>query len=250
MKRISIITVVKNASGTIEKTLKSVIEQKSDKVEYIVIDGLSTDGTFEIIKTYSKKIDIIISEKDEGLYDAMNKGIRMASGNIIGLLNAGDVYTKGLLKKVINLAQAQHYNSIIHGNMLIIDPLKGDIRKILEYSGNIYNLTKNCCIAHPTAFVPKWVYNKIGTYDIKFKLVADYDFFVRAILKSKIKEFHVNEIFVEFEEGGLSNNTLKCILENHKVREKNEYSSLQSTFTTFQLLVKFYLKKLLKANKW
>ena len=249
IKELSIITVVKNGESTIEKTIQNVLSQKTNVIEYIIIDGLSNDNTMDIIKKYQTKIDIIVSENDRGLYHAMNKGVKLASGKLIGILNSGDFFSNNLFKKILCLNEKLKNQFIIHGDMHIINN-ENKILQTLDKGYNINLLRKSCVIAHPTSFIPKSIYEKVGLYDENFNIVADYDFFVRAIFINKLKDYYLNEIFVFFLAGGVSDNTLKCILENHQVRRKHGLNSYTSLFDTAVLVFKLFFKKLLKQKKW
>jgi glycosyltransferase involved in cell wall biosynthesis len=249
MKELSIITVVKNGESTIEKTIQNVIRQKTNVIEYIIIEGLSNDNTLEIINKYKNEIDIILSEHDRGLYNAMNKGISLASGKLIGILNSGDIFSNNLFEKIISLNKKLKNKFIIHGNMHIVDG-ENKILKTLNKGNNIKLLRKSCVIAHPTSFIPKSIYDNVGLYDENFNIVADYDFFVRAILINKFNDHYLNEIFVYFLAGGVSDNTLKCIIENHEVRRKHGLNYYISLFDTLFLVFKLFIKKILKQNSW
>lgn len=245
----SIITVVKNNFSGVKKTIESVIRQKTIYIEYIIIDGKSNDGTLDVINEYKNFIDLVISEKDDGLYHAMNKGISASKGEIIGILNSGDTYFDGTLKKIMSTNNKLKNEYIIHGNMKIIDD-NGNSLKDLVFENKKNILKKSCSIAHPTAFIPKHIYEKIGMYDTQFKIVSDYDFFVRAILKNKYKHFHIDEMFVEFVSGGISGDTLKCIEENFEVQMKNKFKKSTALFNMYYLKTLYYTKKIVRPKSW
>jgi glycosyltransferase involved in cell wall biosynthesis len=197
LKKISIITVVLNAEETIEKTIKSVIKQSYSNIQYIIIDGGSTDDTLNIIKKYNDKIDIIVSEKDYGLYHAMNKGIELATGEIIGMINADDYYYPDIFNDVAESFENSDLESnIFFGDMFhdgkTIPGWRPDSLKIGAFG------------AHPSMFVPKAVYQKIGKYKLNYKILSDYDFMYRAFNVFNIKPIYLPKLVAFFNTGGLA----------------------------------------------
>lgn len=178
--KLSIITPVYNAACTLEKTIISVLSQKlNSELEYIVIDGGSTDGSLEIIDRYADQINIFISEKDKGVYDAMNKGILHATGDIIGIINADDWYVEGALKVVEEVFQEQPSTEVLYSpinNYLDGSYLNTFVPGVLE------NLVFKFTINHPSCFVKRTVYDRIGLFDLQYAIAADYDFVLRAYL--------------------------------------------------------------------
>lgn len=209
--KISIITVAYNAESSIEDTIKSVINQSYDNIEYIIIDGASTDTTLEKCFKYENKIFKIVSEKDKGIYDAMNKGVELATGDIIGILNADDFYANNdVLKDVAN----QFKNKGIEGlysNLVYVDGV--DTSKITrtwisgEYKTNAFK--KGWMPPHPTFFVTKECYTKYGGYSLNLRSAADYELMLRLIHKHKIKVGYLNKITIKMRVGGVSNSSLK-----------------------------------------
>lgn len=212
--RISIITAVYNGSRTIEQTIQSVLNQSHQDTEYIIIDGGSTDGTQDIIKRYEDKIAYWVSEPDKGIYDAMNKGILMATGDVIALLNSDDWYEPGTLEKVNCYFEAEN-----------IDMLDGEINRIYgDLCVNYYKPFQNTLTDeihvrmiynHPALFVMKKVYDEIGLFNLDYKIAADYEWILRAHnLGFQIKV--VPDIFTNFRMGGASSRT-ECIEETRRV---------------------------------
>lgn len=213
---ISIITVVFNGEKYLEETIQSVINQTYDNMEYIIIDGGSTDGTLDIIKKYEDRIDYWVSERDEGIYDAMNKGIMLCAGDIVGIVNADDYIYKNTL---LNIQNALEKNSF--------DYTYGDI-DLLDQNGVIYGKTrsmneneaqkrkyKEMPFPHPTVFVCMNVYKEIGIFDTRFKLSADYDFLLK-ILENDFKGFRLEEPTGIFRSGGQSGG-FKTFYENKDI---------------------------------
>lgn len=199
MKKVSIITVVYNAFSSIEQTIQSVLNQTYPNIEYIIIDGGSTDGTVDIICQYLDKIDIFISEKDDGLYYAMNKGIKLASGEIIGILNSDDTYTENAVSLIVDSFKNQP-KDILYGNAMFVD----DTSEIGLYDcSDIEQLWYRMAIPHPATFVRKAIYDKHGLFDTQYPISADYDLMLR-FYSEGVRFGHINEILTYFRIGGLS----------------------------------------------
>lgn len=212
-RKISIITVCYNSEATIEDTIKSVLAQKYDNYEYLIIDGKSKDKTIDIVKSYEKKFQgkmRIISEKDKGLYDAMNKGIKLATGDIVGIINSDDVLINETVFKRIN----DHYTDntdILYANLVYCDEtLKIPIRDYI--SGK--RKKNEWCPAHPTMYIKKSVFDQVGLYNLNYKVSSDYDMMVR-LNKANLNFTYLNEYLVLMRIGGVSNG-LKGYVKNFK----------------------------------
>lgn len=176
--KISIITPVYNSEKTIERTILSVVNHSlNSELEYIIIDGGSTDQTLDIINRFSSSITILVSERDKGTYDAMNKGINLATGDIIGIINSDDWYNDGALKTVQDTFEQNPEISIVHSP--VNNYLSGQQLSTFM-PGKLENLPFKFTIAHPSCFVKKEVYNQIGLFDLSYPMAADYDFMFRA----------------------------------------------------------------------
>ncbi len=198
---ITIITVVLNDEANIENTILSILNQKYQNIEYIIIDGYSTDNTKEIIKKYSKKISYWQSEKDQGIYDAFNKGLEKANGDLIGFVNSGDLLTENSLEYLVD-----YYNRFKDADFFF-----GSVKKhwgILHgYKRWKIFFTWGFYSSHSTGFYIKREAAKIvGKYNLKYKFSADYDYFYRMIVKHKLKGIGTkkNELFGHFKRGGYS----------------------------------------------
>lgn len=203
--KISIVTVSYNVVLTIEKTILSVINQTYSNIEYIIIDGGSTDGTVDIIKKYESKIAYWVSEPDKGIYDAMNKGIDGATGEWIATLNSGDTYFNNNTVEIVvkNIIEFKYSTDIFYGkiNMIYYNS------KIIErYPDRIELLYRKMCLFHPTCFVCSKLY-KIRKYNIKYKIAADYDF-LRWSFVNNYKFHYIDSVIVNFEIGGISGTTI------------------------------------------
>lgn len=200
---ISIITVCFNSAQTIAKTLESVLSQDFDGLEYVIVDGGSTDGTLEIIDRYKSRYAEstfkVISEPDEGIYDAMNKGISLARGKLIGIINSDDWYEPECFNRVWNEYQASgNKDAVFYGAMNIYR--NGKLEEIIYSS---HEFLREKMIAHPTCFVAKSVYETIGVFDCRYKLAADYDFLLRAY-DNKVRFVGIKHILANFTRGGAS----------------------------------------------
>ena len=220
----SIITVCYNSEKTIKRTFESLLKQQFKNFEYIVIDGNSQDNTVLIIKEYEKKFKLAgiemkwVSERDKGIYDAMNKGIKMAKGDIIGIINSDDIYLDNTLQIVDIIAKSNPDIDVYHGLCKFLS--NGKITMIRGMSSS--RLYKGM-IEHPTCFVRKTAYNSIGTFNIKYKYVADYDLMLRMI-KSNKRFYLIEEILAEFDENG-SGNSKQSRIELLKLQAKYKLSS-------------------------
>lgn len=220
----SIITVVYNDENNIEKTILSVLAQTYRNIEYIIIDGASKDNTLSVINKYKDKISKIISEPDSGIYDAMNKGINIANGDYIALLNSGDTYEPDTCQIVNDQINIEKFD-IYHGLIRIFNN-----DTLLNIQGSTIQNIKNSMINHPTCFISKEIYKKYQ-YDLKYRSASDYDFIIR--VHNENATFKLIEcILANFYLGGVSSSKTGLI-ENIKILYKYKY------INTFRFLVKY-----------
>ena len=198
---ISIITVVFNGEKYLEQTIRSVLDQTYKNIEYIIIDGGSTDKTLDIIKKHEQNINFWISEADKGIYDAMNKGITKAKGEYIGLINSDDFYEPDAVKIIVDQINLHSETDIFFGNMYMINQhLK---KKQIQTYKKGKKLEKAFSIWHPTVFVKKQLYDDHGKFDLSYKIAADYELILRFYKKDCV--FHyINKAISNFREGGIS----------------------------------------------
>jgi glycosyltransferase involved in cell wall biosynthesis len=224
-KKISIITVTKNSEKTIEKTIKSYIQQNYKNKELIIVDGNSLDGTMSIINKYRDEIDKLISEKDKGIYDALNKGLKIAKGEIIGILHSDDKYfNKTTLNKIMNLFNNENA-SLIHTNVEI----KYKKFKRIFCSQNQFSskdFSRGLMPPHTGIFFKRKLLKKVGYFDLNFKYAADLDFIIRCFKIEGIKKIYFNIKSIKMLSGGRSTknyiNVLKQNIECLKILNKNK----------------------------
>ena len=228
--KVSIITVVYNGYDTIESSIRSVLFQNYNNMEYIIIDGGSTDGTLDILKKYKNEVDVIVSEKDKGIYDAMNKGIKLSTGDIIGILNSDDFYmNEEVISTVVHSLKASSLSGI-YSDLLYVDRYEGT--KIIRYwKAGYYSREKfywGWMPPHPTVFLKKEVYEKYGGFNIKLKSAADYEFLLRIMLKNNVRLKYINKVLIKMRVGGKSNislyNRLRANMEDLKAWRINGLS--------------------------
>jgi glycosyltransferase involved in cell wall biosynthesis len=204
--KVSIITVVWNNKETIKDTIDSILSQTYKNIEYIIIDGSSTDGTIEVVQSYGDKITKFVSEKDKGLYDAMNKGITLASGDIVGMLNSDDFYIdEFVIERVVREFEEKQSDSI-YADLVYVKPENLD--KVVRYydssSCEPRNFKYALYPAHPTFFVKKWVYEKYGLFKTDYKIGADFDIMARFLYTHRISYSYIKEPLIKMRVGGVS----------------------------------------------
>ena len=245
----SVITVVKNDEANISKTINSIINQKFKNFEYLVIDGKSEDKTFKNILKYKKKINRIISEKDNGLYYAMNKGAAFAKGEFIVFVNSGDILTPSALKIIYDKILLDPKIDFIFGT--VIRHYTNDT--ILKYGFNKKKLYFNFdfATAHSTGFyLKKKTFLKVGLFDTRYKCSADYDLYYKILLRKKLNGLSTkkNEIVGEVSAGGFSSklNFIEHLFEETKIRYNNKQNMFVILIIFLNALVKYFFKILLK----
>lgn len=212
--KVSIITVVYNNQKTIKSAIESILSQTYKNIEYIIIDGGSTDGTLDIIYNFKEKIDLILSEADNGIYDAMNKGINLSTGDLVGILNSDDLYDNNyIIEDVVNEFVKDNKLDIIYGNLVYVN--KNDTSKIIRKwnSCEYYNkfFENGNVPPHPSLFLKRNIYIESGFFKLDFYLAADYEFMLRIFKKNTYKSKYINKTFVRMRLGGATNKNIKNI---------------------------------------
>jgi len=246
--KITVITICLNNFSDIEATINSVISQNYNDIEYIVIDGGSTDGTLDIINLYSNNIALFISEKDNGIYNAINKGILMATGDVVGLLHAGDeFYENNVLQSV-----SERFNNsevdLIYGHSIILSRKSKAIVRINKsppYNSKLLKL--GWFPSHQSIYAKRSVFDKCGLYKEKYNIAGDYEFFLRVAMVCKVRIERIDMFFIKFYLGGASTNGIKNrFLSNYEcVLAWKENNLKMPVYTIFyKILRKIYQKVL------
>lgn len=206
--KISIITVCYNAADTVERCIKSVISQSYNNIEYIVIDGGSTDDSLTIINSFKHKINILVSEPDHGIYDAMNKGIALATGDVVGMLNADDVFAGEWVISEIAAAFEEHKTDILYADLDYLKQNRDILRKWRSgaYKHGLFN--KGWMPPHPTFYCKRGLFGRFGDYSLEYGTAADYELMLRFIHVNKANVFYLKKVVVNMFAGGVSNNSL------------------------------------------
>lgn len=217
--KISIITVVYNNERTIKDALDSVLGQTYKNVEYVIIDGKSKDNTVSIIKEYENKLGFFVSEKDNGLYDAMNKGIQSATGDVIGILNSDDLYQDfDVIADVMEQFNNDPTLDILYGNLVYVK--SDDVNKIVRnwkckpYYDRFFE--NGNVPPHPALFVKRSVYDRVGLFNLDYKLAADYELMLRMLKKYDFKIKYIDRLIVKMRLGGATNQSFTNIINQNK----------------------------------
>lgn len=245
--KISIITVVRNGATTLPDCIASVLAQSYPELEYIVVDGASTDGTPDVIRSFGSKIDRIISEPDHGPYDAMNKGIAAATGEVVGILNADDLYAhSNVLANVVATLRATGADAA-YGDLLYVD------REVVSRVWRVWQaeeyhpdaFLQGWMPPHPTFFVRREIYQRYGTFNLNLGSAADYELMLRLIHKHRIRLCYVPEVLVRMRRGGVSNASWRNWLRaNRNDRKAWQLNGLRPRFYTL------WWKPLRKLGQW
>ena len=217
--KISVVTVVFNGEKTIRETIESVLSQDYANVEYIVVDGNSTDSTVRIVKSYGDRVAKFVSEQDQGIYDAMNKGIQFATGDIIGLLNADDLFARSdILSQVVAAFQRSGADAV-YGDLQYFDGTTDRVTR--EWRSGNYRpglFLWGWMPPHPTFFIRRGWYQKYGGFRLDMGTAADYELMLRMVHKRGAKLAYVQQVLVRMRTGGVSNVSLK----NRLVANRND----------------------------
>jgi glycosyltransferase involved in cell wall biosynthesis len=241
--KITIVTVSYNSAKTIKETIDSILSQDYPNIEYIIVDGLSTDGTQQIVESYGPRIAKFVSEKDDGLYHAMNKGIELASGDIIGIINSDDIYANSSVVSQVVSTFNEKKVDVVYGDLYYFRSGAPKI-PLRYYKGGNFSLRRvqfGLMPPHPTFFIKRSVYEKYGKLDTQYTLSADFDLILRMLGVHKVPFFYISEVLVKMRTGGKSTSSLKRTF----IMNKEDLHSCKKNGVHTNVF-KFYLKYLIK----
>lgn len=251
--KISIITVCFNSAETIEDTIKSVLSQNYKDIEYIVVDGGSTDGTIDIVKGYGDKIGVFLSEPDKGIYNAMNKGIRLSTGDIVATLNGDDVYAdESIVGQMVEFIQSNGFDAG-YGDLVYIDNTNtGHIKRY--WKTGQYKKGAFCyawVIPHPTFFCRKDVFEKFGYFNDNLQIAADFELMLRFIERHQIKVGYLPKVIVKMRTGGKANILRGIIRGNWEIIRSFRLNNLRLSPWFFVLKLVTKISQLFaRPSKW
>ena len=245
---VSIITICYNRQDTISKTIESVLNQDYPNIEYIIVDGNSNDGTKEIIRSYSDKISCFISEPDKGMYDAINKGLKLSNGDIIGLMHSDDeFYDNTVISQIVNEFKNNSITNGIYGNGIYVSNNTHE-NIIRDRIGGDFSLSKvknGWLPLHPSVYLKKRLIEKYGHYNLDFQIASDTEFLLRYLYKHQIQLTYINSYLVKMRMGGLSTNYKRAIdvlLEDYRIYKYHGLNAFVVVFRKKIIALKQYLK--------
>jgi glycosyltransferase involved in cell wall biosynthesis len=212
--KISVVTAVYNRKRTVAQTLDSVLSQSYPNVETVVIDGASSDGTNAVLESYRPRLHVFVSEADGGIYDALNKGILLSTGDVVGFLHADDLFESTEVLAKVAAAFSDSTIEAVYGDLVYVR--QNDINQVIRYwkSGPYDNkaLSRGWMPPHPTFYVRRNVYERLGGFNTSYKIAGDYDVVLRFLAIEKIRIAYIPEVLVRMRVGGVSNRSLKMIV--------------------------------------
>ena len=246
--KISVVTVARNARQSILATLRSVQRQSYPHIEHIVIDGLSMDGTQEIIEANRQRIATFVSERDSGIYDAMNKGIQLATGDVIGFLNADDVFHNDNVVEEIAGAFERKSPDLVYGDVVFVDS-KNDGRLTRHYSSKRFHpgrLAYGWMPAHPTLYVKRALYERYGLMKTDYEIAADFEFIARVFQSGSVAAEYLDRVLVVMQTGGKSTRGLKSTIAiNREIRRACRENNIS---TNYFMIYSKYVEKLFELR--
>lgn len=246
MMKISIVTVTYNSASTLRDTIESVLAQTYKNIEYIVVDGLSKDNTMDIVREYEPRFNgrmRYVSEKDNGLYDAMNKGIKMATGEVVGIINSDDFYHRKDIIQLVAETMSNKRVQAVYGDVRFVNPndLKTTVR---YYSSRIFRpslFRYGFMPAHPTFFTYKRFFDEFGYYKLNYKIAADYELLVRFLYGHTVQAQYMQMDFMKMRTGGVSTASVKSnILLNKEIVRACKENGVWTCFP--MLMFKYFIK--------
>jgi glycosyltransferase involved in cell wall biosynthesis len=244
--KISVITVVRNAEKTIAEAAESVLAQDHPDFEYVVVDGASTDGTLEVLSGYAGDIDVLVSEEDDGLYNAINKGIGLASGDVVGLVHADDALVGQHVLSLIANTVEESGSEAVYGDLVYVD-MQSDrvVRRWRSAEFERRRFRFGWMPPHPTLYLRRELFEKLGGYDPAFGSAADYELMLRYLYRHQIDATYIPETLVKMRVGGISNRSIRSRIEaNRHDRRAWNANGVQRAWYTH------YLKPLRKVGQY
>ena len=245
--RVTIITVCYNRKSTIEQAIKSVLEQDYNDIEYIIVDGNSSDGTKEIIESYKDKLSQYISEPDKGMYDAINKGLKLATGDVIGLMHSDDeFYDKNAISKIAARFNFDPSIDGVYGDGVYVSNDKNE-RLIRNRIGGVFSLKKikeGWLPLHPTVYLKKSIIDKNGLYNLDFKIASDTEFLLRYLYKYEIRMSYINSYIVKMRMGGMSTSfkrAFEVLKEDYRIYKFHGLAAMGTVFLKKTIALKQYI---------
>ncbi len=249
--KISIITVCFNSAQTIRHTIESVLAQTYPGIEYIVVDGASTDNTVSIIEEYGDRISKFVSEPDKGIYDAMNKGVLLATGDVIGILNSDDFYESvDAISCVVDKFMSSPKSQIVFGDIVFVNSV--DLNQVTRFYGakkfKPWKLRFGWMPPHPATFIRAAAYRECGLYSLKYRISADYEMFVRLLLVHRYDFSRLDKVLVRMRAGGVSTSGIKSSLRlNQEIvqacRENGVYTNIVMVLSKMPLKMLEYVRR-------
>jgi glycosyltransferase involved in cell wall biosynthesis len=251
--KVSIITVSFNSAGTIRDSIESVSAQSYPNIEYIVVDGGSTDNTLEIVDEYRGVISKVISERDDGIYDAMNKGVGLATGDIIGVLNSDDSFESAhSIQYVVDAFARLPKVDMVFGDVVFVSPEnRAEITRFYSSRGfKPWKLRFGWMPPHPGTYVRREAYEKSGGYSLAYTIAADYEMFVRWFFKYRLTYRRINHVLVRMRQGGISTAGIRSnILLNKEIRFACVSNGLYTNLLFLTFKIPFKLLELIRRPK-
>ena len=241
--KISIITATYNSAATIKDTLLSVNVQTYPDIEHIIVDGASKDNTLEIVKEFGKRVAKLISEPDKGIYDAMNKGIRAATGDVIGILNSDDFFSSNDVLSVVAKTFQENKIDALYGDVHFVNPDNLN-KKVRYYSSKLFKpslFRLGFMPAHPSFYMKRECYQKHGLYSLDYKIASDYDLLIKYLYKERINYQYLEKDFVTMRTGGISTKNIhsRLLLNKEILKACRKYGIKTNLFL---LSLKYFYK--------
>jgi len=247
--KVSIITIVHNSVDTIRYAIQSVVHQDYQDIEYIIIDNCSDDGTIDIINNHIEDISIFFSERDGGIYDAINKGIKVSNGDIIGFLHSDDILKdRRVISNIVSTISESGYDAI-YGDLEYFD--RNYSNKIKRYwKSNFFDIKKmkyGWMPPHPTFYTRRLIYDKYGYYNVQYQISSDYEMLLRLLYVNKISVVYIPKVLVKMRSGGSSNDSIHSLLlksfEDYKIIKKYKLSLIALVWKNLSKAPQFFLRK-------